>query len=317
MMNTPESFISCDWGTTNFRLRLVDYESLNVLQQIESSHGIKMHHSHYLTSGATSREDYYGQYIITQVKKLAAQHHHDPIVLSGMASSTIGMKDLPYADFPIKADGSSLTHEQIQLSTDQNIILVSGVKNDHGMMRGEEVQAVGLSHLLQSYPHCVLILPGTHSKHITSLNGEYTTSKNFMTGERFELLSTKSILSNSVKKGSWNSAAFTRGVRDGANYLLSAKLFSVRASHILSDSAPDQNYCYLSGLLIGDELAYLIEEETLICLAAAKALSEPYQQALHAMNIPKERLHFIAPSAVELALLSGQKKILKSYVSTT
>ncbi len=34
-------FISVDWGTTNFRLRLVEIPTLNILEERTSPHGVK------------------------------------------------------------------------------------------------------------------------------------------------------------------------------------------------------------------------------------------------------------------------------------
>jgi 2-dehydro-3-deoxygalactonokinase len=37
----PDFFISCDWGTTNFRLRLVETNTLRVIEEVNSGMGIK------------------------------------------------------------------------------------------------------------------------------------------------------------------------------------------------------------------------------------------------------------------------------------
>lgn len=314
-MKLPKYFISCDWGTSNFRLRLINYKSLALIQQIKSPYGVRKHDESYKASSSTSREDYFWQFIQEHIDQLPEEHHHHPVVISGMASSNIGMKELPYAEFPIKTDGSSLIHQRLSLSAGADIILVSGVKSDHGMMRGEEIQAIGLSYELLPYQVCILLLPGTHSKHIVYKAGQYIASKNYMTGERFDLLSTESLLSESVTKGEWYPEEFAKGVMDGANHLLSEKLFSIRASHILHGKNTDHNYCYLSGLLIGDELSFLTMDSTKICLAAAVALSGPYRQALHIMNVSEERIHMVDSKGLELALIRGQKKILRLYVS--
>ena len=46
----------------------------------------------------------------------------------------------------------------------------------------------------------VFIFPGTHSKHVTVKNGNVIDIKTYMTGEFFELLSVKSILSATIEK---------------------------------------------------------------------------------------------------------------------
>ena len=40
-MKIPDCFISCDWGTSNFRLRLVETKTLNVLVEHKTDQGVK------------------------------------------------------------------------------------------------------------------------------------------------------------------------------------------------------------------------------------------------------------------------------------
>ncbi len=63
-----------------------------------------------------------------------------------MASSSIGMKELPYARLPFALDGG---HVQLMYFREERvfpheIMLISGVKSDHDVMRGEETQLIGL-----------------------------------------------------------------------------------------------------------------------------------------------------------------------------
>ena len=316
MIVDPKFFISCDWGTTNFRLRLVHHKSLDIILRVEDDHGIRKHNQTYNNCRSSNREEFFWQHIRQHIDHFPIEHQQHPLVISGMASSNIGMKELPYADYPIKADGSSLIYHSLGRRLSSSNVLVSGVKSDHCMMRGEEVQAIGLSHVLHDNQTCVLILPGTHSKHITYCDGQYTSAKSYMTGERFDLMSTCSILSDSVTKGEWYHKDFSRGVIDGANHQVSDKLFSIRASHILHNINTDRNYCYLSGLLIGEELSNLLDEEFNIYLAAGASLSVPYQQALRAMNFSADQIHIINPSDVGSALIRGHQKILKLHANS-
>ena len=78
-----------------------------------------------------------------------------------------------------------------QLPSGAGILLISGIKSDLGMMRGEEVQAIGLEEQLRPHGDGVLLLPGTHSKHLTYRKEAFTALQTFMTGELFEVLSRK------------------------------------------------------------------------------------------------------------------------------
>src|SRR5678815_25631 len=106
-----------------------------------------------------------------------------PIVISGMASSSIGIRELDYSSIPFPVSGTSANTEWIQTSTLKNpVLLVSGVRTDDDVMRGEETQLTGLLHLIQiekASKH-LFILPGTHSKHIVVDQGNVIDLKTYM-----------------------------------------------------------------------------------------------------------------------------------------
>ena len=116
-----------------------------------------------------------------------------------MASANIGMCELAYAEMPLQSDGSNLLWKEIFLAPKQQLLLISGAKGKNGMMRGEEIQAIGLADQLENSGGGILILPGTHSKHLRYENKAFTDLKTFMTGELFAVLCKHSILENNVK----------------------------------------------------------------------------------------------------------------------
>src|SRR5687768_10726007 len=103
-----ERFLSCDWGTSSFRLRLVSTHGLKVLAEERNSDGIaatfkKWEHEN---DDEHKRLFFYRAYLLEQIKGLESLVHHSlegvPVLLSGMASSTIGMMELPYKELPFK-----------------------------------------------------------------------------------------------------------------------------------------------------------------------------------------------------------------------
>jgi 2-dehydro-3-deoxygalactonokinase len=105
-MNLPEFFISCDWGTTNFRLRVVNTDSLRVIAEHTTVLGIRELNERFLKSAESDRLPFFAAYLKTQLLALPAAHRTHPIVVSGMASANIGMQDLPYGELPIDAEGT-------------------------------------------------------------------------------------------------------------------------------------------------------------------------------------------------------------------
>lgn len=251
-------FLSCDWGTSSFRLRLVDADSLRVIAEEKSSTGIAETFQQWQQT-SSSREQFYAAVINRHVAAMETQLNISlakiPVILSGMASSSIGMKELPYKTLPFQLDGSDLS-----VQTAGNMIIISGATTGQDVMRGEETKIVGCAALLpDTHREQLLILPGTHAKHVTIRGGQAKDFRTFMTGEFFELLSARSVLAASVKgDGNFNEQAsrraFEAGVEAGGSVNLLHAAFLVRTNDVLKKMPPQENYFYLSGLLIGAEL---------------------------------------------------------------
>ncbi len=312
-MKNSEYFISCDWGTSNFRIRLVEANTLEVIEECTSNQGIKTLYQQFLLQTEYNQTDFFKNYLSSQIARLNNWSKAKLVVIAGMASSNIGMLELAYANVPISSSGDGVKYELIPFQKNLEILLISGVKDSLGMMRGEEIQAIGLAKQLKSHQSGVLILPGTHSKHIDYEGDTFTSFKSFMTGELFELFSSKSILSNSVEACAWSKLrkpAFEMGLAIGFNGKMNENLFSIRAKHLLQNENLKNNFFMLSGMLIGDELSYLQSTDQNVFLAAEQPFFELYQLALQTI-IPLQQIITFSGSDLEKAFLIGQKQILE------
>ncbi len=265
-------FISCDWGTSNFRLRLVDSGNRQVLGEIESPQGIAAMFGEWKDSGA-DRIPFYQNFLHRQIERLPQQLQIQdlPLIVSGMASSSIGMLELPYQPVPFGATGEDLIHTEIPAFGDlmHRILLVSGVRTATDVMRGEETQLIGCLSPGDKGER-IYIFPGTHSKHVRVKDGHALDFTTYMTGEFFQLLSTKSILAGSVASPVAQTSlppsfkplppAFKKGVEDSRQSGLLHNAFLVRTNQLFGAWSKEENYYYLSGLLIGEELRYLVAE---------------------------------------------------------
>ena len=306
----PAHFISCDWGTTNFRLRLVETETLDVLWENQSAQGVKKSYEAFRAQTELDQKKFYLNYLYKQVRKLPKEHQNHIIVSSGMSSSNIGLYELPYAQLPFDKHGNTFVSKRIASGNGPDVLLISGIRSETGMMRGEEIQAIGLEEYLEPHTEGVLLLPGTHSKHISYRNGSFYALKNYMTGELFEILGKHSILANSIDRGDWNDrarTAFLKGFDLGLNKALTASLLQIRARHVVEGKSKNDNYYMLSGLLLGDELSYLKETDGTIFLAAPDPIFELYKTGLETFKT-QERLILLDHTILERALLNGQKK---------
>lgn len=297
MAHQKKHFLSCDWGTSSFRLRLVEADPFRVVAEIQNSQGISSTHSAWQQNGAEQdRFLFYASVIKTSVSQLEASINLSlsgvPIVLSGMASSSLGMINLPYKQIPFKTDGSDLEVTRIESTRDfpHHVIIISGVCSDADVMRGEEIQLVGSVGQNPAHEQ-VYIFPGTHSKHITVKNTLVTGFKTYMTGEIFALLTARSTLTEAVHgeqilTDSESIQSFTEGVREsfGANLLHS--LFKVRTRFLLQHHSGKLNRSYLSGLLIGYEVKDLIHPSVKGITLVSSSMSSYYQLALQLLQVP-------------------------------
>lgn len=310
-------FFSCDWGTSVFRLRLVNAADAKVMSAIRTDFGIaaafeawkKRNHDQ------GSRELFYQAYLLEQVKKIISSsyndHYNAPVVLSGMASSNIGMVELPYKELPCRCNGSDLFIHTIEEQDASPVIIISGVRSADDVVRGEETMLVGCD-VSHEEKRQLFIFPGTHSKHITVKNGTVQNVLTYMTGEIFDLLSKKSILAAAVtKEGTGNDMHdehFRRGVKEGASSNLLNCIFHVRTNSLFKKSTSSENYRYLSGLLIGSEIRSLAENKaSLITLVSSGELKEAYMQAFDVL----EYSNALNYKNADEALIKGQRKIIQ------
>lgn len=326
-----DNILCCDWGTSSFRLRLLNLKG-EIIAETSSEQGILATHELWEKleeAEATKKFDFYLAYIRNQMASLHCNDAIDvlslPIVISGMASSSIGMKNLPYTTLPFNLNGS-VGYEVIVQENKIPILLVTGVASDEDIMRGEETQIMGLYHLpnLQDNlpTQATYILPGTHSKHIEVANGLIVNFKTFISGELFHLLQATGTISKSILAGKGDdinnpkyAMAFDKGVRQSKNGLLLNELFKIRVNDILNQLTKEENYYYLSGLLIGSELAYLVKGEQIknkIVIGASNQLASYYKQALKVIGL--EAVSRVIESAqFEKATAMGQLAVYKNY----
>jgi 2-dehydro-3-deoxygalactonokinase len=233
-----------------------------------------------------------------------------PVVISGMASSSAGMMELPYAQIPFLIDGQHFVTEYLDAGDDfpHPILLISGVRSRDDVMRGEETQLLGCVEDEGLY-----IFPGTHSKHIVVKGHSVVDFSTYMTGEFFELLSEKSLLSGSVEKNDTleegrHLECFCNGVREavGANLLRTA--FYVRSRQLFGLLSRKENFHYLSGLLIGTELQAIAGAPGKIYLCCGAGMSDYYEKALAVLDLC-ERVHIFPPVWVDAAVVRGQCRI--------
>ncbi|WP_162946315.1 2-dehydro-3-deoxygalactonokinase [Chitinophaga barathri] len=311
-----DTFLSCDWGTSNFRLRLVRKDDLLVLATVQNDQGIAQTAKAWQQQGGTSRKMYYTDFLNRQISEMEHQLGKTlsgiPVVMSGMVSSSIGLVELPYTKLPFNTDGTGLTPEFIE-NGHNPLLVISGACTADDVMRGEETKIVGAAASMPvTEQEKLLLLPGTHSKHVWVQGGQVTGFHTFMTGEFFALLSGGGILAGSVAEGGAfsdpaNRESFISAVRHSREIPVLQHCFRVRTNQLLKGMPAEQNYYYLSGLLIGEELK-AIKAGVPVYLMGGALHTQLYALACEALDIRT----VLMPDA-DAALIKGQQIILSGY----
>ncbi len=328
-MDNDRYFVSCDWGSAVFRLYLVKLGApLQIVDSIANDFGA-LTIARDNKDNSRSRVSCYEQVLCEGIDELSAKNGLDvgsfPVVISGMASSSIGWRELPYAEVPFRVDGRQTILDELLVSTLARVVLVSGLQTQTDILRGEETHVVGLfadQVANQSCQDCVMVLPGTYCKHLLITDGAVRDFRTYMTGELYNLIRENSILRESIgfdldvakveQQQDW--PAFIEGATLAQERRLSSALFRVRTNDLLQGMPKSANASYMSGLLFGNELAGMRDEypNDLPVVLIGGQFSDAYQM-LFSFVAPEQELEVISQEDADLAFVRGQA-ILLDYI---
>ena len=270
--------IFCDWGTTNLRAYLS--EDGQVIQTYVASTGLR-----------ESRELGFGN-VMHKVLDHFQVASDTPIRRSGMVGSKNGWKEAPYASTP--ADAQAIMSQSATVEDFPDLRIISGVCHEmedgrHDVMRGEEVQVLGL---LEKHPEAKTIcLPGTHSKWVDVRDQAIQRFSTWMTGDFFRCLTENSIFQEQITSQAFHESAFLEGVSssESAGHMLNT-IFHLRTDYLFSKVSSDEFYSYLSGFLIGQEIKSAAQRRSDVYLCGAGALMDYYAFALEFYGICSTRV---------------------------
>lgn len=274
-MSKP-NWIAVDWGTTRLRAFAMT-QSGDVMARGDSDKGM----------AALNAQDFEPA-LLELITPWLDPIRITPVIACGMVGARQGWVEAPYRAVPCTPLQAGMVQATARDPRIQ-VSIASGLSqaNPPDVMRGEETQIAGF---LAGNPEFdgVLCLPGTHTKWVLISAGEIVSFVTFMTGEMFALLSKQSVLRHTIGADGWDDDAFGEALSDAISkpQFLAARLFSLRATSLLSDISPGEARARLSGALIGIELAaakgYWLGQN--IAVIGAAALSEIYVTALRAQG---------------------------------
>jgi 2-dehydro-3-deoxygalactonokinase len=216
-------------------------------------------------------------------------------LLCGMVGSRNGWAEAAYA--PCPANAADIRERLLRLDADGlPVAVVPGLscRNALGgpdVMRGEETQILGALALnpdLAKGRH-LLALPGTHTKWVVVEDGAIASFLTAPVGELYALLREHSILAKAAPgDGPESPEGFARGVArivEQGPARLPHLIFETRSRQLLDGLPKDEAMGFLSGLLIGGDVAATSSwfgELGQVSLIGAPALSALYAQAIAA-----------------------------------
>ena len=289
-------FIALDWGTSSFRAYLMGADG-TIQETISTPHGI-----------LAVKDAAFDETLETHIR------HWDkalPIVASGMITSRQGWVELPYVACPASLNSITQAIHPHTSKLGRRLFFVPGIstRDPQGIpdvIRGEETQVLGASQGGTEH----FVTPGTHSKWIDVSNGEIKSFSTYMTGETFALLKNHSILGRLMTGEATDSGAFEQGVRtslkDPAGFL--HRIFSTRTLALFNEMPTDHLSSYLSGQIIGTEIAHAIAKNlrgAQYQILATPALGDHYMKA---MTIAGLTVRYGEPDVV----VKGLRRIAKT-----
>ncbi|MCC7548894.1 MAG: 2-dehydro-3-deoxygalactonokinase [Burkholderiales bacterium] len=280
--------IAIDWGTSSFRAYRLARDG-SIVQTRAAPMGIMQVEDGRFAQALQSR---IGDWLAAGETR---------VLMSGMIGSRQGWKEAPYVSTPAGADAIAAGMVSVAMETGAAAWIAPGVctRDAAGVpdvMRGEETQILGV---LESLPvaDAWICLPGTHSKWVYVRERCIERFTTFMTGEVFAVLKAHSILGRMMDDVAVDLDAFDAGLDAGAGDGLLHRLFGVRARALFGELPAGHSGAYLSGLLIGSELASLPQELDHACLLGSSELTRLYRHALERRGVRVQSLDQHAAAA--------------------
>lgn len=278
-----ENYIAIDWGSTHLRAWL--YRNGQCVDSLQLSYGVSR------LVEQTARE-VFDKYIEPWRKREAL-----PVVMAGMIGSDAGWQTVPYLACPV-----SLHELSAQLYEVAPLVwIVPGLHTSRNVMRGEETQLLGA---MQLAPASCYVLPGTHSKWVRVANGAVSDFSTAMTGELHHVLMSHSLIGKGLPEQSEDPAAFQAGLQYGLDSpSLVTRLFEARALRVLGELPPESVSEWLSGLLIGAEVAAMDAVDN-VTLVGGESLCRRYRQVFEKAGVT------VSEIAGDTAFQQGIRSIL-------
>mgnify|MGYP001193465348 CR=1 FL=1 len=296
------ALIGIDWGTTNRRGYLLNSNG-KILDSRQDGLGLSK----------VAGGDFLGplEKLIGDWQSISEAL---PVLMSGMVGASTGWLDAGYCSVPVGLE--ELSEKLTSVTASKNVWIVPGVRTiDKAKMpdviRGEEVQSLSIG---GDRNDAVVIIPGTHCKWIRVKGQKIISFTTFLTGDLYGAILNNTVISM-LRTGTeiGGHEAFCRGVEIGftehAN--LMHVLFGARTNVLFKTLMPEEVSHYVSGLLIGAEIASGISiigsAQKSMVLLGSDALIQRYELAFSTckINVDVVGLEAVGSAYIKIAQSAG------------
>lgn len=288
-------YLVVDCGTTNLRVTLLN-ENREKLDVVKAEGGVR----HTSIDGHNGRlRTMLRESIVTILEKNGyAMEDVEKCVASGMITSALGLLEIPHVPAPA---GAAELRAKMQEKVFEDIApfpiaFIPGMRNFAGqvdlenfsemdMMRGEEVEAIGLYKLLAPKGAAMFVLPGTHNKFVAmDKDGKMLGCMTSISGEMLDAITHHTIIAEAVGHSFVNAQDYDAeyakaGARECAVSGLGRAAFAGRILATLGGKDKAKLQSYLLGATLALDVqamqSFVGDQENVEAYIAGKA---PLQQ---------------------------------------
>lgn len=248
------------------------------------------------------------------------------VVSSGMLTSNLGIYEVPHLIAPVTKEalvkGAVIT--KWEEFGDVPFMWIPGVRtegealDEKDVMRGEEVETLGLTEQRPLDGTGLMILPGSHTKYVGVKEGTINYSYTTLGGEMMRAVQQETILANSIQETlieEVDQSYLEAGFRAARDVGLLRSLFHIRLLHLEGQATANQRANYLAGAVVSEDVRVIegMKEVDWIMVGGSNPLRSAFTYLLH--QVVPEGIEILEAdeSESERATLEGALTIIEEW----
>ncbi|MGP4075920.1 2-dehydro-3-deoxygalactonokinase [Halobacillus sp. K22] len=327
--------IIIDCGTTNSRLRLAAGENDKMTDVLKIEAGIR-------NTAMDGNTDRLKSYLQEGIRKLIERNELelsdvDYMAASGMITSNIGLFEVPHVKGPAGVKDLAAHVKVVRLEEFFHIpcLFIPGMKSTslegmaessfidkYDVMRGEEVESIGLWNQQRPEGEGLMVLPGSHTKFVfVEADGTLKRSYTTLTGELLKAVQSETILSGSLQEELIESFApdsFNKGFEACEKVGVTRALFHVRLLDLQGELDANGRANYLAGVLFHEDWKAIklelskLKRLSWVMVGGSSPLKELFLYLLQKLE-QDWKIHELDEKSSDMAAFHGALEIIKAY----